>query len=188
MTAALSTESTTKEKFGREYVFINPEPNGPGTFGTWRLRQDDNATGGGGGGGGGGDANLSFKAIVSNNSPAIEIGHLVRINTSGQVELASAASTATASVAGMAITSADPGTEVEITRNETKDLFNSANLVENNSNGGLEPGKIYFLSTTPGKWTGIPDTTTSGAVVRACGTAVSGSRIAIEIQFATVIS
>ena len=51
----------------------------------------------------------------------------------------------------------------------------------------LEPGEMYYLSTIPGKWTLTPDTTTAGAVVRVCGTAVSQNDMSVEIQIATVI-
>lgn len=175
----------TKDRFGRQYVFLNPPPNGLGTVGTWRLRVDDTGTPPIDGGGGG-DVDLSFRAVVAPGSPDIKTGNLIYLNNLGQIELASAASITTAAVAGMAIEGKSAGEICEFTRNETKDIFNVA-LVVDGAPVSLDPGITYFLSTTPGNWTTTPDTTTAGAVVRSCGLALDTNKMTIEIQTATVI-
>ena len=175
----------TTERFGRSYIFLNPEPNGLGTVGTWRIRVDDTGTPPVDGGGGG-DVDLSSRAIVAPGSPAVVAGNLLYLNSSGQVELADASSITTSVVAGMAIEGKAAGELVEFTRNETKDIFDVASVIDG-SPTFLTPGATYFLSTNPGKWTTTPDTTTSGVVVRACGLAIDNNKMTIEIQNATVI-
>ena len=176
----------TKERFGRQYIFLNPPPNGLGTIGTWRLRIDDEGTPPVDGGGGGGDVDLSFRAVVAPGSPDIKIGNLVYLNALGQVELASASSLLTSAVAGMAIEGKAAGELIEFTRNEIKQIFN-VNLVVDGAPAFLSPGDVYFLSMTPGNWTTTPDTTTPGAVVRSCGTALDTNQMSIEIQIATTV-
>lgn len=174
----------TKERFGRQYIYLNPASEaGLPTLGTWRLREDDNGTPPVDGGGGGGDVDLSQNGTAGE---AIVAGQLLRTNGTGQMVLASAASITTSNVVGMAITSASAGGVVKYTRNTVEDFFSAASLVDG-APGNLTPGTIYFLSTTPGNWTSTPDTTTSGAVVRSCGIATELNKMSIEIQTATVI-
>ena len=175
----------TKERFGRKYIFLNPPPNGLGTIGTWRLRIDDEGTPPVDGGSGG-DTDLSFRAVVAPGSPDIKIGNLVYLNALGQVELASASSLLTSAVAGMAIEGKAAGELIEFTRNEVEQIFN-VNLVVDGAPAFLVAGEIYFLSMTPGNWTTTPDTTTPGAVVRSCGTALDTNQMSIEIQIATTV-
>ena len=174
-------------RFGRQYIYLDPAPesrnySAVGTLGTWRLRVDDTNTPDPGGGGGG-DADLSVTGIAG---VAIEKGQLLYLNGTGQLELASAASVNTAAVVGMSISSSAPGEECTYTRNVAEPFFYSTTLVDGGP-GNLTPGATYFLSTTPGNWTATPDTTTSGAVVVACGIAVEIAKMSIEIQNATVI-
>jgi len=181
----MANAGDTKERFGRQYIYLNPPPNGLGTIGTWRLRVDDEGTPPIDGGGGG-DVDLSFRAVVAPGSPDIKLGNLVYLNALGQVELASAASLLTSAVAGMAIEGKAAGELVEFTRNEVKQIFN-VNVVVDGAPTFLSPGDIYFLSMTPGNWTTTPDTTTPGAVVRSCGTALDTNQMSIEIQIATTV-
>ena len=102
------------------------------------------------------------------------------------MRLADASSVATANVAGMAVTTGNPGDLVNFSRNEVESIFN-VNLVVDGAPSFLTTGAMYYLSTTPGKWTTTPDTTTPGAVVRACGTAVDSNDMSVEIQVSTVI-
>ena len=132
----------TKDRFGRQYVYLNPDPSTEGTsaaaVGHWRLALDDTGTPPVDGGGGG-NTDLSFRAPVAADSPAVGVGNLVYIDSAGDMP------------------------------------------------SFLEPGEMYYLSTNPGKWTTTPDTTTPGAAVRVCGTAVSQNDMSVEIQIATVI-
>lgn len=179
----------TKERFGRQYVYLNPEPSTPGSaaaaVGHWRLAIDDTGTPPVDGGGGG-NTDLSFRAPVAADSPSIGVGNLVYIDTNGDMRLADASTYETSLVAGMAVTAGNPGQLVNFTRNEVETIFNISNLVDG-SPSFLVPGETYYLSTTPGKWTTTPDTVTPGAVVCVCGTAVSQNDMSVEIQITTVI-
>ena len=74
----------TKERFGRQYVYLNPEPSTAGAsaaaVGHWRLALDDTGTPPVDGGGGG-NTDLSFRAPVAADSPAIAVGNLVYIDS-----------------------------------------------------------------------------------------------------------
>ena len=175
----------TKDIFGRSYIYLNPAATSgdtTGTAGTWRLREDDTGTPDPGGGGGG-TTDLSVTAIAA---VAIDAGQLVRINSSGELELADASSITTATVAGMAIQTVDAAAPCKYVRNMVEAFYYAGALVDG-SPTNLTPGATYYLSTTAGNWTTTPDTTTSGAVVRACGVAVDTDKMSIEIQSATVI-
>ena len=174
----------TKDRFGRSYIYLNPETTSGdtvGTVGTWRLRIDDTGTPSGGGGDDGPDLTVTAVAAVD-----IAAGQLVRVNSSSQLILADATSFANSVVAGMAIESKLAGAECKYTRNVVEDFF-YAGLYVDGSPTNLTPGITYYLSTTPGNWTATPDTSTTGAVVRACGVAAAGDKMSIEIQSATVI-
>lgn len=173
-----------RTRFGREYIYLNPEPNGPGTVGTWRLRIDDSGTpidpdnpdqGGG-------------SATRGTGTAAIDlvVGQLVYVQANGLINLASAANEATANAVGMVEESKTAGEEVFFISNTIADLFNVGTLVDG-SPAGLIPGVTYYLSTTPGNWTTTPDTTTVGAVVRSCGVAIDPSKMSVEIQTGTVL-
>ena len=177
----------TKTRFGREYIFLDPDPDSSavtGTLGVWRLRVDDtNTPSPDNPGGGGGDADLSVSAVAG---VPISAGQLVYINSSGFADLASASALSTAAVAGMATNTVTAGGTVNYTRNTIEDFFYSGSLVDGNPTN-LSPGQPYFLSTTPGNWTTTPDTTTSGAVVRSCGIAAEIAKMSIEIQSITAV-
>ena len=175
----------TKDKNGRSYIYLNPPTAGGdnvGTVGTWRLRIDDTGTPASGGGGGG-STDLSVTAIAGVD---IDAGQLVRINSSGQLELADASAVSTATVAGMAIETKSAAAPCKYVRNMVEDFYYAGSFVDG-SPSNLTPGATYYLSTTPGNWTTTPDTTTAGAVVRSCGVAVDTDKMSIEIQSATVI-
>ena len=171
----------TKARFGRQYIYLNPAPNGTGTIGEWRLRIDDNGqppiTPGG-------SIDLGYQATVAAGQPTIVAGNLIYLDSAGEAKLADASSIAESVVVGMATTQASPGALVEFTRNEIKTIFNVSTVVDGGS-ANLVPGAVYYLSTNAGKWTSTPDTTTSGAVVRSCGTAVAIDKMSIEIQIVT---
>ena len=175
----------TKDIFGRSYIYLNPAASSGdtvGTSGTWRLRVDDTGTPSGGGGGGG-STDLSVTATTAVD---IAAGQLVRINSSGLLDLADASSISTATVAGMAIETKLAGSVCKYVRNMVEDFYTAGSYVDG-SPTNLTPGATYYLSTTAGNWTTTPDTTTSGAVVRSCGVAVDTDKMSIEIQSATVI-
>ena len=175
----------TKDRFGRSYIYLNPETTSGdtvGTVGTWRLRIDDTGTPSGGGGGDDG-ADLTVTAIAAVD---IAAGQLVRVNSSSQLVLADATSFANSVVAGMAMETKLAGAECKYTRNVVEDFF-YAGLYVDGSPTNLTPGITYYLSTPPGNWTATPDTSTTGAVGRSCGVAAAGDKMSIEIQSATVI-
>ena len=180
----MANQGDTKERFGRSYIYLIPTGNAF-DVGTWRVRVDDVGTPPVDGGGGG-EADLSFRAVVAIDETAMSVGHLIYLDTDGRARKASASSVATADVAGMVIAAATPGNLCTFTRNEVKEIFNVADLVD----GGpalLTPGESYYLSKNAGKWTTTPDTTTTGVVVRPCGLAFDTNSMSIEIQNATVI-
>jgi hypothetical protein len=164
----------TKARFGRQYIYLNPAPNGTGTIGEWRLRIDDNGqppiTPGGG-------TDLGYQAVVATGQPTIVAGNLIYLDSAGEAKLADA-STITESVVASA------GALVEFTRNEIKTIFNVSTVVEG-APTNLVPGSVYYLSTTAGKWTTTPNATTAGSVIRSCGTAVDIDKMSIEIQIVT---
>ena len=176
----------TKDKFGRSYIYLNPETSSGdtvGTIGTWRLRVDDTGTPPLSGGGGNDGADLTVTAIAAVD---VSAGQLVRVNSESKLVLADATSFANSVVAGMALETKVAGAECKYTRNVVEDFFYSGSLVDG-APTNLTPGITYYLSTTPGNWTATPDTSTIGAVVRACGIAAAGDKMSIEIQSATVI-
>ncbi len=180
----MANPGDTKERFGRSYIYLVPSGN-VFDVGTWRVRIDDEGTPPVDGGGGG-EADLSFRAVVAADETTMDVGHLIYIDSIGQARKADASSMATADVAGMVTVSGEPGTLCTFTRNEVKEIFNVAALVDG-APPLLTPGETYYLSSSPGKWTTTPDTTTPGAVVRPCGLAFDNNSMSIEIQNATVI-
>ena len=69
----------TKARFGRQYIYLNPAPNGTGTIGEWRLRIDDN-----------GQPPITpsssndwgYQAVVATGQPTIVAGNLVYLEFS----------------------------------------------------------------------------------------------------------
>ena len=174
-----------KTRFNRQYVYLNPPPNGPGTTGGWRLRNDDSGTPPIDGGSGG-DIDLSFRAVIAPGQPNVTLGMMVYLDDNGQAKLASASSFETSVVAGMATEGGVAGQLTEFIRNEVKQIFNIGAVVEG-APADLIPGSTYYLSKEPGKWTQTPDTTTPGVVVRSCGTAIDPAQMSIEIQVSTIV-
>ena len=175
------------ERFGRAYIFLNPDLQPTravsSAVGTWRLRVDDEGTPPVDGDPN--DPNLTFNAVVGGTEPVI-VGNLIYLDADGKALLADATSYATSNVAGMAISAGNPGEAVKISRNEPESIFDVSPVVDG-APTFLTIGAMYYLSTTPGKWTTTPDTTTPGAVVRSCGTALDTNKMSVEIQVATVI-
>lgn len=178
----MSNIGDTKTKFGRQYIYLNPDPSltefTNAAIGHWRLAIDDTGTP---------PVGLSFRAPVAANSPAIAVGNLVYIDSAGDMRLADASNYETSVVAGMAVTAGNPGQSVSYSRNEIETMYNISTLIDG-APANLVTDQIYYLSTNPGKWTTTPDTTTTGAAVRVCGTAVSATEMAVEIQDATINS
>jgi len=178
----MSNIGDTKTKFGRQYIYLNPDPSltefTNAAVGHWRLAIDDTGTP---------PVGLSFRAPVAASSPAIAVGNLVYIDSAGDMHLADASDYETSVVAGMAVTAGNPGQSVSYSRNEIETMYNISTLIDG-APANLVTDQIYYLSTNPGKWTTTPDTTTTGAVVRICGTAVSATEMAVEIQEATINS
>lgn len=170
-----------KTQFGRSYVYLNPQVDGQySSTGVWRLTNQDLSTGV--------DSSDLVKSVtVAAGSPAISIGQPIYINTAGTAELADASTLTTARVSGLATVNATAGAQVSFTRNQGLTIPNVNSIVDNVSNGLLEPGKYYWLSTNTGKLTRTPDTSTVGAVLLQIGLALSTSELQIEIQAPVVI-
>ena len=168
------------DKFGRTYVFIVPEtpvgtPGGVGTVGTYRLMvAEENLPEGG------------LPETSATAAVAIQRGQLVYLDSSGELDLASASSISTAAVVGMSVSAVAAGEDCQFVRNVAEEFTFASSLVDG-SPSALTAGQTYYLSTTPGNWTTTPDTSTSGAVVLACGIALAETEMSIEIQTATVI-
>ena len=170
-----------KIKFGRSYVYLNPQINGQySSVGVWRLTNQDISSGVD-------TSDLVLSATVESGSPTINIGQPVYINSSGNAELADASALSTARVVGLATVSAAADDVISFTRNQSLTIANVNSIVDNVSNGLLEPGKYYWLSTNTGKLTRTPDTSTVGAVLLQIGLALSTSELQIEIQAPVVI-
>lgn len=178
----MSNVGDTKSKFGRQYIYLNPDPSltefTNAALGHWRLAVDDTGTP---------PVGLSFRAPVAANSPAIAVGNLIYIDSAGDMRLADASTYDTSVVAGMAVTAGTPGQSVSYARNEIETMYNISTLIDG-APMNLVANQTYYLSTNPGKWTTSPDTTTTGAVVRICGTAITQTEMAVEIQNATINS
>ena len=171
-----------KTRFGRSYVFLNPSVDGQvsGT-GTWRLTNDDLATGTD-------SSDLVKSAQVAAGSPAISEFQLIYIDATGKAALADASAIATGRVAGITTTSASAGAFISYTRNQAVSITNVNTVVDGATSGQLEVGKYYWLSSTnPGNLTRTPDTTTAGAVVVQVGLATSANEFQVEIQTPVVI-
>lgn len=177
----MPTIGENKIKFGRSYVFLNPQVDSQySSTGIWRLTNQDISSGVD-------TSDLIKSAAVQSGSPSISIGQPIYINSSGNAELADASSLTTSKVTGLATTAATAGAQVSFTRNQGLTIPNVNTVVDNVANGLLEPGKYYWLSTNTGKLTRTPDTSTSGSVLIQIGLALSTSELQIEIQAPVVI-
>ena len=170
-----------KTKFGRSYVYLNPQVNGQysGT-GVWRLNNQDISFGVD-------STALIQSAQVAAGAASIGAGQPVYIDATGKARKADASSLTTARVAGLATTAASAGNFVSFTRNQATTIANVNSVVDNVTNGLLEPGKYYWLSVNSGKLTRTPDTATAGSVLAQVGLALSTSELQIEIQAPVVI-
>lgn len=184
----MSTIGETRIRFGRSYVFLNPDTSvstdEDDRVGTWRLSRDTESE----------DVappvvegSLGFLVEVTEVG-GIVAGQLVIIDNAG-ASLAKADSYSTSVVAGVALSSGAVGDDITVTRNETIDFFNVSSLVDGGgASGYLETGKNYYLSsTTAGNWTSTPDVSTGGVVVAQVGTAMGPNSISIEVQPPIVI-
>ena len=177
----MPTIGESKIKFGRSYVFLNPQVDGQySSTGIWRLTNQDISSGVD-------TSDLVKSATVEPGTSSISIGQPVYINASGNAELADASAITTGRVSGLATTGASAGTQVSFTRNQGLTIPNVNTVVDNVSNGLLEPGKYYWLSTNAGKLTRSPDITTTGSVLLQIGLALTTSELQIEIQAPVVI-
>ena len=192
----MSVVGDTQTRFGRSYIFVNPDPSvsflegrqrntAAGTIGTWRLAIDDEYVPDGGGGGGGGGSGTVKNATVALDSPAVAIGNLLYMKDNGSVALAKADSIDTSVVVGAATTAAAPGSSVTFATNAIVDIFNTGAVIDNDITL-LARGFAYYLSAeNAGNWTLTPDTTTEGTVVIQCGLAVDTNQMLVEIQTPT---
>ena len=177
----MPTIGESKIQFGRSYVFLNPQVDGQySSTGVWRLTNQDISSGVD-------TSDLIKSATVQSGSASISVGQPIYINSTGNAELADASSLTTSKVTGLATTAATAGTQVSFTRNQGLTIPNVNTVVDNVSNGLLEPGKYYWLSTNTGKLTRTPDTSTSGSVLIQIGLALTTSELQIEIQAPVVI-
>tara|TARA_E500000318_G_scaffold14693_1_gene14217 strand:- start:3193 stop:3726 length:534 start_codon:yes stop_codon:yes gene_type:complete len=170
-----------KIKFGRSYVYLNPQINGQySSVGVWRLTNQDISSGVD-------TSDLVLSAPVESGSPTINIGQPLYINSSGNAELADASALSTARVVGLATVSAAADDIVSFTRNQSLTIPNVNIIVDNVTDGLIVPGEYYWLSTNTGKLTRTPDSTTTGSVLLQVGLGVTTSELQIEIQAPVVI-
>ena len=190
----------TQERFGRSYIFVNPDPSitflrglpyagNVGTVGTWRLSVDDEYIPGGGDdpGGGGGEGTVA-NAVLAVGEATTNIGTLLYIDNEGKARRAKADDIATSRVVGAAMTVANAGGVVKYGTNLILDVFNTEPVVDNDIGGLFATGYTYYLSAVnAGNWTLTPDTTTEGSVVIECGHATDTNRMLVEIQTPTEV-
>ena len=190
----------TQERFGRSYIFVNPDPSitflrglpyvgNVGTVGTWRLSIDDEYIPGGGGDdpGGGGEGTVA-NAVLAAGEATTSIGTLLYIDNEGNARRAKADDIATSRVVGAAMTVANAGGVVKYGTNLILDVFNTEQVVDNDIGGLFARGNTYYLSAVnAGNWTLTPDTTTEGRVVIQCGNAIETNRMLVEIQTPTEV-
>lgn len=190
----------TQERFGRSYIFVNPDPSitflrglpyagNVGTVGTWRLSIDDEYVPGGGGDdpGGGGEGTVA-NAVLAAGEATTSVGTLLYIDNEGNARRAKADNIATSRVVGAAMTVATAGSVVKYGTNLILDVFNTEPVVDNDIGGLFATGYTYYLSAVnAGNWTLSPDTTTEGSVVIECGHATDTNRMLVEIQTPTEV-
>lgn len=105
-------------------------------------------------------------------------GQPLYLKQNGHVDLASAAAIGTARVAGICTKAASTGTSAEYSPDGVVDIADWTAIV---GTATLTPGATYFLSTTAGRLSTTAPTE-SGQVVIAVGTALTTTKLAIEIQ------
>ena len=191
----------TQERFGRSYIFVNPDPSitflrglpyagNVGTVGTWRLSIDDEYIPGGGGDdpGGGGEGTVA-NAVLAAGEATTSVGTLLYIDNEGNARRAKADNIATSRVVGAAMTVANSRSGVvKYGTNLILDVFNTEPVVDNDIGGLFATGYTYYLSAVnAGNWTLSPDTTTEGSVVIECGHATDTNRMLVEIQTPTEV-
>ena len=189
----------TQERFGRSYIFVNPDPSitflrglpyagNVGTVGTWRLSIDDEYIPGGGDDPGGGGEGTVANAVLAAGEATTSVGTLLYIDNDGNARRAKADNIATSRVVGAAMTVANAGGVVKYGTNLILDVFNTEPVVDNDIGGLFVTGNTYYLSAVnAGNWTLSPDTTTEGSVVIECGHATDTNRMLVEIQTPTEV-
>ncbi|HEY9697019.1 MAG TPA: hypothetical protein V6D10_07135 [Trichocoleus sp.] len=108
----------------------------------------------------------------------VVVGQPLYVKSNGHVDLASASSIATAYVCGLAVSSASASLSVSHSPDSVLELSNWTAVIGSST---LTPGQHYFLSPIPGKLTPIAPTT-EGQLVVLVGTALSTTKLSIEIQ------
>ena len=190
----------TQERFGRSYIFVNPDPSisflrgavafeNLGTVGTWRLSIDDDLVPGGGGDdpGGGGSGTVGT-GVLAAGEPTTYIGSLLYIDGGGTLRHAKADDVSTSRVVGAALEVKSPGEVCKYGTNVIIDIFNTSTVIDNDLGGLLATGFNYYLSAeTAGNWTTSPDTTTEGCVVVQCGTANASNQMLVDVQTQTEV-
>ena len=189
----------TQERFSRSYIFVNPDPSvtflrgrdlvrNVGTVGTWRLSLDDEYNpepGPGPGPGGGGTVGT---AVLGGGEPTTFVGSLMYIDGSGNLRHAKANNIATSQVVGVALEVKSQGEVCQYGTNVIIDVFDTANIVDNDIGGLFATGYNYYLSAVnAGNWTLTPDTTTPGSVVIQCGLANNTNQLLVEVQTPTEV-
>ena len=189
----------TQERFGRSYIFVNPDPSvsflrgastveNIGTVGTWRLSIDDDLIPGGGGDDPTGGSGTVGTAVLAAGEPTTFIGSLLYIDTNGNLRHARADDVSTSRVIGAAMEVKNAGEVCKYGTNIILDIFNTGTVVDNDLGGLLATGFSYYLSAeTAGNWTTSPDTTTEGCVVVQCGTANASNQMLVEVQTQTEV-
>lgn len=189
----------TQERFGRSYIFINPDPtiqflrgrersSTAGTVGTWRLSLDDEYVPGGGGDDPTGGSGTVATAQLAVDSGGCVIGNLLYIDSSGLARKAKGDDMATSNVAGVAMEAKAAGDVVKYGTNIVIDIFDTALVTDNDIGGLFAVGNSYYLSSVnEGNWTVAPDTTTVGSVVVQCGIAINTNQMLVEIQDRTEV-
>lgn len=181
----------TLVRFGRSYVYLNPEDSG-GTpinarVGTYRLAVDDEYDGGGEGE----EIDIpgtTGTGTVDPTEDAVILNELLYFGDNGNLFKAKADSVTTSNVVGVALETAAPGETVTFGTNVKIDIFDVASVVDDNVSGILSRGATYYLSAVnKGHWTLTPDTTTPGNAVIQCGVCSGTNAMLVEIQALTEI-
>tara|TARA_B100001093_G_scaffold40718_1_gene34621 strand:+ start:8697 stop:9233 length:537 start_codon:yes stop_codon:yes gene_type:complete len=172
----------TKNVFGRSYIFRNPDTAlGPSVYALSSkdlvpVDEDDDVE------------VISGSAVYDVSSPvSAQRGTPLAFTSFGTLIPAIATDLSTAQVVGVALNSTNPGQTVSFTSDADLTFTGIAGITDEGNNNFVVGGKYYLSATNAGNFTLTPDTTTSGNVVIAIATAVSGNRIALEISQPVVI-